>query len=264
MNTTTEQTKKIKTAREIIEEGLTDVTPTSETVEQKTESKTDAKVPAIVVKYGENGLPTFENQNELSRVASLYMQTKLAPDHLIKEGVGAVASAITFCRQMEVPDSFMANLCYIKGRLAVYGSGVTALAERHPEYGERREFFITADGDEICTKNKNIKTGKPYAAVIQIKKKNSTVWNEYTFSIDDAIKAGLLNEKEVSTKQNWQDATWTKYVKDMMYNKANRRALDANYAGALKGVIYYEDMKEVLERDVTPKSQADELNGLVD
>ncbi len=255
---------KNKSAREIIEEQPTietTATPVEEVKTEATASQPAEEAPVkneVVLGYNEKGVAKFEDHNQLSQVAALYMQTKLAPDHLIKEGKGAVMSAIAMCRQYQIPDTCMNEMCYIKGKLTTYGKLVTALAERHPEYGDRRDFFITKEGDEICTKNKNIATGKPYCAVIQIKKKGSEVWNEYTFSIDDAIKAKLLNDKEVSTKEKWQEATWTKYVKDMMWNKANARALGANYASALKGVNYHEDLKEVFEniRDVSPKSNS--------
>jgi hypothetical protein len=115
------------------------------------------------------------------------------------------------------------------------------MAERHPEFGEKEEYFITKEGDRICSENKNLAVGEPWAHVMRVKKKGATVWNEYFFSVDDAFQAGLLTE---NTKK---DSGWVKYTKDLLYHKNKSRALKSNYASALNGINYYEDLKEIKE-----------------
>lgn len=213
----------------------------------------------VIANIDDHGLLVFKDHKELGVAASIAIQTGIAPDHLKKEGREAVAAALMFCKQFNLPQKAMNQMAFVKGKIVCFGSLVTALAERHPLYGERRTFFIDAEFTEICVKNKNLKA-EVWAAVVQIKKKGSTVWNEYFFSIEDAGKANLL------TNQTKVDSGWVKYLKDMLYHKANKRGLQDNYASAIEGVEYYEDLKEII--DVTPssgdiKSNANAMNEML-
>jgi len=168
-------------------------------------------------------------------------------------------AALLLCRQFNLPQKSMSQMCFINGRLTCYGSLVMALAERHPQFGSKREFFVNQDFKEISVKNQNLKD-VPWAAVIRIKKKDADFWNEYFFSVDDAELAGLVHEKLRT------DAPWLKYVKDMLKHKTRKRALDAEYASALEGIEYEEDIREII--DVTPKrgmenDPASQINGLM-
>lgn len=209
----------------------------------------------IIIPIDRKGLMAFTNQQELANSAKLMMQLSFAPDHLKKQGVEAVMAAMVFLKQRDLPDSAMNQCAHIKGKLTQYGSLVTALAERHAQYGQKREFFVDRESNEICTKNKNL-SAEVYAAVVQVKKNGSETWNEYFFSVDDARQAGLLTERTSG------ESGWSKYLKDMLYHKANSRALRAQYASALEGVNYHEDHVEKWDmRDVTPTSaKADLLN----
>jgi hypothetical protein len=202
----------------------------------------------ILVPINKEGIFEFSNQQELAAGAKMLIQLSIAPDHLKKAGFEAVAAAMVFVKQRRLPQTAMNQCAFVKGKLTQYGSLVTALAEQHTEYGLKREFFVDGDSLEICTKNKNLKSDV-YAAVVQVKKKGSDVWNEYFFSVDDAKQAGLLTEKTSA------DSGWTKYLKDMLFHKANARALRAQYASALEGVNYHEDHVERWDmKDVTPPS----------
>lgn len=228
--------------------------------EQAEEQKVEKKKPkeaAILVPI-KNGEFEFNNQMELHAAATMMIKTAAAPEHLRKEGVEAVAAALVFCRQAKLPQRTMNQMAFIKGKLTQYGSLVTATAERHPEYGEREDFFCDKDFNKISFENKNL-NAEVYAALVRIKKKGGSVWSEYYFTVDDARRAGLLTEK---TKD---DSGWVKYVKDMLFHKANKRALTAQYASAIEGMNYHEDILEAYEwprlKDVGPTNpHAAELN----
>lgn len=212
--------------------------------------KSDQK--QLEVQIVENGALDFHNQSQLVASARLLIRMKMAPEHLTKVGLEAVMSAMVFCRQHSLPSTAMNDLAFIKGKLTAYGSLVTALAERHPEYGDKEEFFITKEGEKICSENKNLATGVAWAHVMRIRKKESQVFNEYYFSIDDALQAGLLTEKTNS------DSGWIKYTKDLLYHKNKNRALKANYASAIAGIQYHEELQYDV-REAKP-SLADEMN----
>lgn len=226
----------------------------SEENQQENKPDQESKPQQVLIKIDQNGLFAFENQMELASAARLAIQMNIVPAHLKKEGLEAVMSALTLCRQYKLPNHAMNEMAFIKGKLSCFGSLVTALAERHPEYGEQECFFVDKDSNKICSDNKNLKE-IPWAHVRKIKKKNSTVWNEYVFSVDDAFQAGLLTEKTSS------DSGWVKYTKDLLSHKTKARGFKDNYASALHGIEYYEDIKEVNQpRDVT--NTAEVLNNL--
>lgn len=191
-----------------------------------------------------DGALDFVNQTELVASARLIMRMKLAPEHLMKDGIEALMSAMMFCKQFNLPIKAMNEMAYIKGKLTCYGSLVTTLAERHHEYGEFEEFFLDETCEVICAKNKNLKS-PVWAAVYRAKRKNSGVWNEYKFTMDDAKSAGLLS-----------NPTWQKYPADMLMHKSRSRALKANYASALNGADYHED----IAYEAQPPSLAKEMN----
>ncbi len=201
----------------------------------------------VVVAVDQYGNYTFSNQIELRRATDMMIKTSMAPDHLIREGFEAVAAAMVLCKQFGLPQKAMNQMAFIKGKLTCYGSLVTAIAQKHRKYGEKREFYVDDKIEEICVANKNLKA-KVFAAVVQIKKRGEQHWTEYYFTIDDAIDANLINEK---TKP---DSGWRRYFKDLLMHKARKRALSAEYASALEGIEYHEDVVEAFvqqPRDVT-------------
>lgn len=213
-----------------------------------------------VVAFGNHGDMKFENHLQLSQAAQLAIQMKMVPDHLAKEGFKAVMAAMIFCRQFNLPDKAMNQMAFIKGKLTQFGSLVTGIAETHPEFGDKEEFWVDEKGERICAASLNL-AAKAFAAVCRVKPNTATVWSEYVFTMEDASVAGLYPP----TKWNYEgkirvgkipdtDSPWLKYPKDMMMHKARARALYSNYASVLNGVQYHEDVLEVIaDRDVTPE-----------
>lgn len=245
-------------------ENNSEVKPGTPNAEQSEVPPAAPKSNVILVGIGDKGEFDFKNQIELSQSARFSMQMKLVPDHLSKEGVTAVMAAMVFCKQFNLPAKAMNQMAFIKGKLTQFGSLVTGIAETHPAFGEKEEFWIDSEGNRICSDNKNL-TARSFAAVCRVKPKTTTVWSEYTFTMNDADQAGLYPP----TKWNYvdrqrvgkipdEDSPWLKYTKDMLMHKARARALNANYASVLNGVQYHEDVREVFEeRDAEPVKQQD-------
>lgn len=195
----------------------------------------------VTVLFTKDGLVEFSNQSELSNAAKLLIQMNMAPDHLKEEGVTAVMSALTFCKQFSLPYSAMNELAYIKGKLGAYGSLVTALAQRDPNYGEMKVMYADKDMKLINLANANL-NAEVYACVIHYKKKTDSDWHEYYFTKDEAQKAGLLGNQ-----------TYVKYLKDMLYHKAKIRLLKTEHPMFLNGVESAELLQYENEaRDISP------------
>lgn len=213
---------------------------------QKTETKEESKKQMTVV-FDEKANLEFKNNEELSLAVTYMAANKMIPDHLKKEGMAACIAAVTSCKQFSLPFSAMNEMAYIRGKITFFSSLITALAERDPDYGDLKVFYIDKENNEISFANKNL-NAEVYACVVQIKKRNSSVWNEFYFTMDEAINAGLTSNN-----------TYKKYPKDMLFHRAKKRAFDTCYANAMKGVYSYELEKEYTEiKDVT-ENKADKL-----
>lgn len=217
------------------------------------EEPTKQQQQQIIVPVKKTGDLDFNNHLELAQAATVMIRTRLAPPSLIKEGKEAVMAALLACKQFELPQKSMNQMAFIKDRITFYGYLVQGIAERHPQYGEKREYHLDADMEMICVQNKNLNKA-PWAAVVEIRKKDSQVWNQYFFTADEAEAANL-----------YKNSVWKTYPKDMLMHKARKRALYAEYASVLEGVDYHEDVREAI--DVVPvrgsTENADALNAMM-
>lgn len=204
-----------------------------------------AKKPELV-KFSGSGIVDFKNHEELASAARLLVSVNLAPQHLQKDGVKAVMSALTLCKQYRLPYSAMNEMAYIEGKIGFYGNLMMAVAQRDPNFGDFKVLYVSKTQEEICLRNKNL-SDDVWACVIQVKKKGADNWNEYFFTSDEAQSAGLLHK-----------ANYKKYLKDMLFHKAKNRALKTEYAAALGNVDGAEEL--IYERDSRAVGPADELN----
>jgi hypothetical protein len=210
--------------------------------------KTVTNSNSAIVPFDETGFVTFRDQNELRNAAAFLMQvTNVVPKHLTKYGSSAVMAALMTLKQRKWPVSAMNQMGWINDKITIYGSLYSATAETHPEFGEKREFFIDKEHNKICSENKNL-NAEAWAAVVQIKKKGSKEWVEYYFTMDDAKKAGIVRN------------VWITYPRDMMMHKARKRAYDAEFASAVNGLLYHEDLVELEPETTRDVTATDDLN----
>ena len=229
----------------------------SQEQELKPKKRAEKKAEQSLVAIDPQGHLNFTNQVQLKNAAEIMIKMKMAPEHLSKEGFHVVAAAMVLCKQYNVPQKCMNEMAWIKGKITPYGTVFSGLAERHKYFGEKEEFYIDENQDQICVKNKNLKN-PVWAHVIRIKKKGATKWNEYVFSMDDARTAGLLNPTKRDGSKNL-DSPWIKYIKDMLMHKNKTRAYKQNYASAVEGLDCYEDIVDSVDqlRDVSTHEQVD-------
>lgn len=219
--------------------------------EAKTEKKQKATANEVAIRFKDDGLVQFEDHKELLNAALMMVTLKIAPDHLKTRD--EVAMAMIFCQQRNLPYSSMNEIGVVKGKPGAFGSLVTALAQRDPAYGETIVQYVNKEMNPITLKNKNL-SDDVYACVIQIKKKNSEIWNEYFFTVDEAKKAGLMGSN-----------TYQKYLKDMLFHRAKFRAFKTEYAAALNGVESYEILKQEADvKDVSPLNELNQKLGLTE
>ena len=96
-----------------------------------------------IVKFDSNGMLEFSNNLEL-RNCAVYANLFLPniPTSIKKEGIEAVMAALVFCKQHQLKWDAINHLMYVRGKILPYGKLYTALAQRHPNFGQIRVFVL--------------------------------------------------------------------------------------------------------------------------
>lgn len=209
----------------------------------------------VLVKFKANGIVNFKNQLELGNAARLLIKMKMVPNHLMAEGLEGVMSALTLLAQFHLPYSALNETAYIEGQLGFFGHLMMTIAQRDPLFHKFKITFCTRAYETICRANKNLHE-RPWACCIEVMKKDRDYYQEYYYTVDEAIEAGIP-EKE--------GTIFHTYRKDYLYHKAKNRALNIEFGGVLKGVMSAELL--ILEREARMEkgstvAQFNELFGL--
>lgn len=133
------------------------------------------------------------------------------------------------------------NIAVINGRPALWGDAALAVCQNSPQFEYINETF-----DE-----------KTLTATCEVKRKgmNPVIRN---FSKDDALLAGLWDERKEIKKQNGSmknPSPWFRYPKRMLQMRARGFSLRDAFADALKGINIREELEDYPKetRNITPK-----------
>lgn len=219
------------------------------------------KLSAIAL--NDKGLMDAKDHSELMRMCQGLSASDFVPDSL--KDTAKLFGAITFVRNLGLPDTAIRQCAVIKGVPSIYGDLPLALVQRSSHFESIREFFIDDEYNEICRLNKNLHKAV-YAAICIVERRDCEA-QEFFYTLEDAILAGQikLEFKSNEEKAKYSYTPWAKHPKIMMRYKARTLALKSQFADCLSGVAISEyDFDESPSiREVTPKSNpANDLNGI--
>ena len=192
--------------------------------EQKTENgekppttavATTAPAPAVKppLLIGAAGLVPTDVES-LWRMATIIANSDLAPkDYSGKPGNAAVAIQLGMELGMK-PMAAIQNIAVINGRPAIWGQGMVGLVKASGLLALLEETY------EGTPYEKN------YTAICRIQRRGESV-KTYTFSVDDAEKAGLWKK----------GGPWTNYPKRMLMWRAKGFACNDTFPDVLKGLV---------------------------
>ncbi len=205
------------------------------------------KQEILALELNDTGEILAKTDVEMMTAIQRYIKLNLVPKQFKTpyEAMGA----LLYCKQLGLPATAWSKVAHIHGTYTVFGSLFVAIAKRSPQFGEDRVYFIDDKQEKICLENKNLKN-PVWACVVQTKKKDSKIWNEHFFTVDEAKAAGIFRN------------VWTSYTKDMLYYKAVARSYKFNYADALHGVEMSEDSHTYEIRDIQPEKVKVDLNAV--
>ena len=156
-----------------------------------------------------------ENLGQAWKLADIISKTSFKAGHKSAEDIFI---AMSMGQQIGLnPFQSVQNISVINGRPSLWGDGLVAVCQSHPDYEGIEENFNKDDWEATCT----------------VKRKGKPPVTE-TFSKEDAQIAGLWGKT----------GPWKQYPRKMLRNRARTWALRTQFADALMGLITTEEAQE--------------------
>jgi len=202
-----------------------------------------------------------QSVEEMFRIGQMVMKAGLAPYALIakktgEDAVSAICTAIMAGAELGLPPMVsLRSFTVIGGRPALYGDGLINVVRRSRKAAYIRMGYHAEKGVGWC-EAKRADTGEEARA---------------EFSIDDARRAGLWDERETVRRKgrdgNWGDlpneSPWHRYPQRMLQWRAAGYCLRELFADVLGGITDEYEAREIARaedpaeppmRDITPPS----------
>ena len=156
-----------------------------------------------------------ENLGQAWKLADIISKTSFKAGHKSAEDIFI---AMSMGQQIGLnPFQSVQNISVINGRPSLWGDGLVAVCQSHPDYEGIEESFDKDSWEATCT----------------VKRKGKPPVTE-TFSKEDAQIAGLWGKS----------GPWKQYPRKMLRNRARTWALRTQFADALMGLITTEEAQE--------------------
>lgn len=193
-------------------------------------AQTKATVP---VETQSNGMLIGKTMDEEWRLATAMCQSGMLPASY--NSPAKVFAARQFAFELGLkPLTGLRQIAVIHGNPSLFGDLPLALARASNQIESFREFFIDDKGNEISFLNKNL-GAKVWAAVCSSKRKGMAEVDFRSYSLEDAIAAGLYNPSNKSGQ-----TPWYKHTKRMLQLRARSWLLKDLYSDFLNGVAIAE------------------------
>jgi hypothetical protein len=212
-------------------------------------------LPALVVGGNVNAIVP-QSIEEMWRVSKMVVLGGLAPKALVgkkngDEAISAVAIAVMAGAELGLPPMVaLRSFTVIGGRPALYGDGLINVVRRSKKAAYVRTGYDEARGVGWC----------------EAKRSDTGEEKREEFSVADAKRAGLWDERATVKKQDWNtkawtevpnDAPWFRYPRRMQMWRAAGYCLRELFADVLGGITDEYEAREIAGedemRDITPK-----------
>ena len=229
-----------------------------ETQEIQTENvveikKEVAKEEPKAIAISSRGLVEAKDNAELLRYCAALVRAEMVPDRF--DTPQKLFGALMFVRSVGLQDVAIRQIAIIHGTPSMFGDLPLALVQKSGKLKSLSERWFDKEYKEICFENKNL-NADVYGAVCFIQREGENERESYSFTIDDAIQAGLYPDKN-------SHKPWMRYTRIMLRYKARSIALKSKFADLISGVSIAEYDHDVLGseemRDVSKPNAADEL-----
>lgn len=202
---------------------------------------TQANLPALVA-GGHVGAIIPQSVEDIWRLSKIVVEAKLAPQALVKdkdanEACSAVATVLMSGAELGLPPMVsLRSFTVIGGRPALFGDGLINVCRR----SGRAEYINTGFDEDR------------QAGYCAAKRSDNSEEKTAYFSIDDAKRAGLWDEREKVERYNKtvpNDAPWHRYPRRMLAWRAAGYCLRELFADVLGGMPTEDEAREIAARE---------------
>ena len=149
------------------------------------------------------------------------------------------------------------NMYIVHGKVTLYGDLPLSLVYSSGKLEYKDEFFLDANSERICLKNKNASV-QPHTAVCVLKRTDEETIHEHFLTLEDLKDSGI-KVSEDGKISNPQNPVWSKHSKVMWARRVAGRALRNVFPDVLMGCSVDEARKPeetVVVIDATKKDSA--------
>ncbi|MBB3234393.1 hypothetical protein [Phyllobacterium endophyticum] len=212
----------------------------------------DSRPPALMVGGSVHAIVP-QSIEEIWRVSTMVVSAGLAPKALVgkktgNDAVSAVAIAIMAGAELGLPPMVaLRSFTVIGGKPALYGDGIINVARRSKKAAYIRTGYDEARGVGWC----------------EAKRADTGEQKRVEFSIADAKRAGLWDERPFVKKQDWNtkqwndvpnEAPWFRYPQRMQQWRAAGYCLRELFADVLGGITDEYEAREIAGEIYEPES----------
>jgi hypothetical protein len=212
----------------------------------------DSRPPALMVGGAVNAIVP-QSIEEIWRVSKMVVMAGLAPKALVGKKTGddatsAVAIAVMAGAELGLPPMVaLRSFTVIGGRPALYGDGIINVARRSKKAAYIRTGYDEARGVGWC----------------EAKRADTGEMKREEFSIADAKRAGLWDERPFVKKQDWNtkqwsdvpnEAPWFRYPQRMQQWRAAGYCLRELFADVLGGITDEYEAREIAGEIYEPEA----------
>jgi RecT family protein len=194
----------------------------------QTTTKTDVAILEPKLATGGKLQPIIpQNWGEAVQMAGAFVRAGMVPKHFEGSVEKATVAILAGLEVGMTPMTSLQSIAVINNMPTIFGDGMLGLV-RASGYLEDIEEGVEWDKDQ------------PVAATCRVKRKGEKTWGTHTFTIQDAIKGGLLAKP----------GPWKQYPQRMLQMRARAWALRDKFADVLRGLQSREEIEDMI--DVTP------------
>ena len=178
-----------------------------------------------------SGTDVPDNVIEMMQTAKFLSNSKMLPRHLVGDEA-SVFSVMLAARSLNIPMwAAMQQIIVQQGRTSMTSSLMQSLVLR-----SGWNLYVRSSSDEGAT----VRAERPGIGV------DGCGWADVSFTLDQALTAGLLTKNSTTGKlqarsQNGAKLPWELYTEDMFVSKAIARGARRYFADVLMGMLYTPD-----------------------
>lgn len=217
----------------------------------------DGRPPALMVGGSVNAIVP-QSIEEIWRVSKMVVMAGLAPKALVgkktgEDAISAVAIAVMAGAELGLPPMVaLRSFTVIGGRPALYGDGIINVARRSKKAAYIRTGYDEARGVGWC----------------EAKRADTGEMKREEFSIADAKRAGLWDDRPFVKKQDWNtkqwsdvpnEAPWFRYPQRMQQWRAAGYCLRELFADVLGGITDEYEAREIAGEIYEPEAKTLDL-----